>query len=343
MRKALIYIVFILVSAFCFDAAAQTGAFLRQLQQRDSILVGDQLEYGFRLEGVEDGTLIGYPELQEGKVELIENWNEKVVGRKVQGVNMPDLIDLEASIRIAAFDEGNYALPPIVIGVAYPSGELDTLTFGPMQMEVKSLPVDIETFERHDMKDMIQTPFTWDEFVYTVCEIFDVMLGLYPWLLLGKWIIILVIAGLCIWMMYERQGDESYVVRREPAHIVALRKLDSYRSNAMWVPEKQKSFYTGVTDALREYISRRYGIGAMEMTTAELFKEMKNIKDIPADQLNEVHDLFERADFVKFAKYLASDEDNASSVPVAVRFVTQTYQSELEMEQAKENADEKKN
>jgi hypothetical protein len=36
---------------------------------------------------------------------------------------------------------------------------------------------------------------------------------------------------------------------------VALRELDKYRGNAMWVPEKQKVFYSGITDALREYIA----------------------------------------------------------------------------------------
>ena len=41
-------------------------------------------------------------------------------------------------------------------------------------------------------------------------------------------------------------------------------------------------------------------------------------------------DLFERADFVKFAKFTASDEDNAAALPFAVRFVTSTYQMEVE-------------
>ena len=67
----------------------------------------------------------------------------------------------------------------------------------------------------------------------------------------------------------------------------------------------------------------------MEMTTAEIFKDMKKT-DAPADLLEELKDLFERADFVKFAKFAASDEDNAKALPVAVRFVTSTYQAELE-------------
>ena len=77
------------------------------------------------------------------------------------------------------------------------------------------------------------------------------------------------------------------------------------------------------------------------MTTAELFDEMK-VTDLSAEQLDELHDLFIRADFVKFAKYVASDEDNAATVPVAVRFVTQTYQSELVAQQVKEEVEKKK-
>ena len=113
--------------------------------------------------------------------------------------------------------------------------------------------------------------------------------------------------------------------------MVALRKLDKYRGKGMWVPEKQKAFYSGVTDTLREYIAARYGISAMEMTTAEIFDCMKST-DVPSSLQNDVRDLFERADFVKFAKYVASDDDNAAALPVAVRFVTETYQTEVEGE-----------
>ena len=67
------------------------------------------------------------------------------------------------------------------------------------------------------------------------------------------------------------------------------------------------------------------------MTTAEIFKDMKQT-DAPADLLEELKELFERADFVKFAKFAASDEDNAKALPVAVRFVTSTYQAELDNE-----------
>ena len=39
--------------------------------------------------------------------------------------------------------------------------------------------------------------------------------------------------------------------------------------------------------------------------------------------------LFERADFVKFAKFTATDEENATVLPQAVHFVTATYEQEI--------------
>ena len=45
------------------------------------------------------------------------------------------------------------------------------------------------------------------------------------------------------------------------------------------------------------------------------------------------------ADFVKFAKHTASEQENAAVLPLAVRFVTQTYQDDLAA-QAEENKKE---
>ena len=359
MRKALIYFMLPLLCATAYVAAAQVpavdmdgipqdrwvhmdGEFMRQLQKRDSILIGDQMQYGFRLEGLEDGSVLGFPKLEDSFIEQITEWDSKILERRSQGAGKPDLLDIEASITVAAFEEGDYKLPPIIIGRVSPTGHVDTLYFDPIDIKVMTVPIDTATFERHGMKAMIEVPYTWEEFMYDLEQLWNYIKDhLLVWIILGRWLIILAIVGYCLWSVLKKKVGvaESYV--NEPAHIVALRKLDGLRSNAMWVPEKQKAFYSGVTDTLREYISKRYGIGALEMTTAELFDEMK-VTDLSAEQLDELHDLFVRADFVKFAKYVASDEDNAATVPVAVRFVTQTYQSELVAQQVKEEVEKKK-
>lgn len=299
------------------------GALLEQLQPRDSILVADQLRYGFTLEKVEEGTQFMFPELpekQDYKLMYLTPWMMDTLKVTKQKKGLPKLYDLRGSVVISSFEEGLYELPQIVIGRMSRDGVLDTLVFEPMRMEVKTMPVDTATFTPHDIKAQIRYPLTFAE--------------VFPWVFGGWLVALLIILVVCLIIIRRRKADPESV-RRDPAHIVALRKLDSYRGSQMWAPEKQKAFYSGVTDTLREYIDSRYGISAMEMTTAEIFDDMKST-DVPENLRNEMKELFDRADFVKFAKYVATDDDNASVLPVAVRFITETYQAELETPAAAE-------
>lgn len=302
------------------------GAFLQQLQERDSILIADQVLYGFDLTGVEEGTQFAFPAVNDTLmygIDIVSSWKMDTVkvvkGRK----GAPDILDLRGGITITSFDEGKYYLPPLAVQRLSKNGVLDTLVFDPQVLEIKTMPVDTATFKVHDIKKQIKYPVTFKEVI--------------PWVGLGLGIAGLIALGL--WLLVKYAGKRSEAIeKREPAHIVALRKLDRFRGNTMWIPEKQKAFYSGITDTLREYIGRRYDFGAMEMTTAEI---MQQLKDVEADQelKDGLKELFERADFVKFAKFIASDEDNAAALPMAVRFVTSTYQSEIEDEQTKEGGE----
>ena len=334
MRKALIYIFLSLglaVSAMAqetVDSLALSavprgavvnmqGSFLQPLQQRDSVLIADQVFYGIELKQVEEGTVFGYPQFKDTlmtNIRIVEPWRMDTVKVKKQKKGQPRLMDLKGGVTITSFDEGIYYLPPLAVVKLNEDGSVDSLVFDPQKLEVKTMPVDTATFEVHDIKGQIRYPVTFKEVA--------------PWTAGG-----LALAGLialAIWLIvkHSRKSNPEYQ-HKDPPHIVALRELDKYRGNAMWVPEKQKVFYSGITDALREYIDARYGIGAMEMTTAEIFSDMKDT-DVPKELQDELRELFERADFVKFAKFTASDEDNAGALPLAVRFVTSTYQTDVE-------------
>ena len=342
MRKAFAYIAFLSVSVSLHAQAdahvsghplpgkviQMEGAFLEPLQVRDSVLIADQIFYGFDLNGVEEGTQFAFPVVKDTLmtgIEIVGPWKmdtlKTIKGRRGTSGSM----DLRGGLTITTFDEGIYILPPLAVQRLSKDGVLDTLVFEPQRLEVTTMPVDTATFKPHDIKGQIRYPVTFKEIL--------------PWIIGG-----LVLAGLialAVWLVirYRRRHNPEYI-KKDPPHIIALRELDKYRGNKMWVPEKQKAFYSGITDTLREYIAARYGIGAMEMTTAEIFKDMKQT-DASADLLEEMKDLFERADFVKFAKFTASEEENASALPVAVRFVTSTYQTEVEEETGVQADDEK--
>ena len=308
---------FILVAML--DIVPGGQAFLKQLQPRDSILIADQLEYGFQLDSLAAGTPLMLPEFEGASgdtLTMVRGWQLDTTARL--RVRQPgsrkraELYNVRGSIVIAPFEEGTYHLPPIPV-----LRGRDTLVFEGLQMEVKTMPVDTATFQIHDIKEQMRYPLTFKE--------------LLPWI--GGVLLFAALLVLGIRTVRRRRQGGAAAEHRDPAYIVALRELDKWRGDAFWAPEKQKAYYSGITDALKTYMEDRFGVDAPEMTTAELFEALKGAEDLPADLREEMREVFECADYVKFAKHVASQEENARALPTAVRFVTSTYQTVLEEEQ----------
>lgn len=299
------------------DAVRTDGAqkaFVEQLQQRDSILIADQLLYGALLQGIPDGSDIELPPLKDtlcAYIDIVRPWSlDTLKIHRGRGTR-----DIRAAMTLTSFDEGEYLLPDFQVAVHLPDGSTDTLSFAGQDIMVCTIPVDTATFKVHDIKAQKRYPLT-------IAEVL-------PWL--GIAMLLSLFTYFFVRFIRKRKQQKEEALRHDPPHIIALRKLDEYRGDKYWAPAKQKAFYSGVTDALREYIAARYGIGAMEMTTAELFKALKK-SDIPEDLKSELKDLFELSDFVKFAKATADDQRNAAVLPLGIRFVTSTYQKDVKEE-----------
>ena len=289
-------------------------SFLEKLQERDSVLIGDQLRYGFHLKGVTPETGLMLPDFSKGfmrgdSVEIVKTWTIDTLGA-AGSKKHPTSRDLDISLVITSFEEGKYLLPPLSVIKETSAGNPDTIVFKPLELEVFTIPVDTATYQIHDIKGQIRYPVTF-------AEILPYILAVIGAVLLFFLVRALVIA--------RRKKTSPEAVSNDPPYLIALRKLEKYRSDKYWAKDKQKVFYSGITDALREYIDSRYGIDAPEMTTAEIFDSLGHT-DVPADLFVDMRRLFETADMVKFAKAFATDEENAAAVPLAVRFVTSTYQ-----------------
>ena len=300
-------------------------AFLFPLQKRDSVLIADQLEYGFYLKKIEEGTKLELLDFSNGLGDsllvLVRDWKLDTLKVKKQGKGKPALLDIKSSIVLTSFDEGTYDLPSLRVRRILLDGNRDSLLFDALQLEVKTIMVDTAKFKIHDIKEQMKYPITFIEVL--------------PYVLGGLGLILIIFLVIYLVKRFRRNQEDKK--NSEPAHIVALRTLEKYRGDKLWVADKQKLFYSGITDALRTYIDSRYKISAMEMTTKEIFDLLKK-EELTPELYNEAKELFERADFVKFAKYVAPNEENSLALPVAVRFVTQTYQVDLDNE-AEQNVD----
>lgn len=288
--------------------------FFEQLQPRDSILIADQMLFGADIPSTPVGTQLELPQVANDLgmgLTVIHKWKTDTL--KIYGKQ--GLMDLRTTIKLTSFEEGEYLLPGFDIVRHLPDGQTDTLSFEGKDILVCTMPVDTATFEIRPIKEQMQYPVTMSEVA--------------PWVG-GALLLAALIASVVYAARHFKKKKEALRVV-DPPHIVALRKLDAFRGEKFWEPSRQKTFYSGVTDALREYIAARYGVNAMEMTTAQMLAALKN-SDLPADLKDELKSLFETADYVKFAKHVASEQENAAVLPFSVRFVTSTYQQEIKEE-----------
>lgn len=303
-------------------ASAQDDGNLVSSLSRDSVLIGDQVKWSIRL-SLEQGEDFFFEKPDEPVaqgVETIRPWSvDTLKSRRGK-------FEVEGNMILTSFDSGSYFLPPLIAMIQRAGGKVDTLYYNGPVLEVGTVPIDTATFKPYDIKGQIKYPLTFREVA--------------PWTLLGIGIVAIIFA--IVWIVTNKRRNRDIFGREkvvDPPHIVALRNLDSIRNKKLWQNNKQKQFYTEVTDTVRQYISGEYDIPAMEQTTAELFEGLKNC-DIDERLLESIGELFATADYVKFARHSASDAENEEVIPIATKFVNTTYMQRLEREAAAAAASE---
>ena len=302
------------ISLVCCLASAQVDTTRTARLSRDSILIGDQVDLIVNLQLNEgEGFLLAAPgdPLTYG-VETVRPMTIDTLSMK------RGKVEIEARMTLTSFDSGSYALPPLLAVIADAGGKMDSLLYRGPELYVNTVPIDTATYVIKDIKGQIKYPVTFRE--------------LLPWICL-----VLLIAALvyliCRIVKARRNNTTlfSKPVQKDPPHIVALRNLEKIRKQKLWQNNKQKQFYTDVTDTLRTYIAERFDIVTMERPSTEMLDELKT-KDVSAGDFDKISQLFSRADLVKFAKYEASADENEDAIPAAVQFVNSTYVSQLEDE-----------
>ena len=109
----------------------------------------------------------------------------------------------------------------------------------------------------------------------------------------------------------------------KPAHEIALNKLKALSEKELWQKGMLKEYQSELTYIVREYLEKRYDIHALESTTAEIIRELKN-EDISEDHKTQLSDMFRMADMVKFAKATPSLDIQSKLLNEAESFVSNT-------------------
>jgi hypothetical protein len=117
--------------------------------------------------------------------------------------------------------------------------------------------------------------------------------------------------------------------RRRPAPLVlpeiwalrALAELASYD----WIDRGQsREYYYRLTEIVREYIERKFGIAAPEMTTEEFLNMLARNRGALPCQADPLRDFLEACDYVKYAALQPRRADAEGALATARSFVHQT-------------------
>lgn len=225
------------------------------------------------------------------------------------------IVRLEQKYTVTSFDSGWYTVPQLPFAITQPDGCADTIFSAPVYFGVMTMPIDTAHANSIcDIKPMQEAPFQIREIVPYL-----------KYVLIG--LLVLAVVALAVYIMVKRKRNEPIFVKvkpQEPAHVVALRQIDQLKEQKLWQRGLTKEYYTSLTDIIRIYLKGRFNIQAMESTTAEIMQMTKPLAEIDKALRNDLQDLLERADFVKFAKAQAEANENEASIEFVERFVLTT-------------------
>lgn len=273
----------------------------------DSIAIGDH----FKLEVTVDKDVmqgVAFPDFDNGMFnEAVEILSESGIdtisteGRQVR---------LRKEYTMTTFEDGHLGMGRFP--VLYVDKNITDTIFSTdsLFLKVATFEIDTATMQIRDIKQPILIAHHPYEYLGYV----------------GAAILLALLAFVLIKLAARRKNSRAESVKLEPPHIVAIKSLEALYNQKLWQKNRYKLYYTRLTDILREYIERRFGVNAMEMTSEEIIVALRGL-EIPEKNYREFKSLLENADLVKFAKYEPEADYNEQAYQTAYYFVEETKQS----------------
>lgn len=300
MRK-IIFIISLITCALSLSAQVSVESKIDSIE----ILIGEQTDVVLSVTAKE-GSKIKMPSFKPSQ--YITPGVEVLSGSDADTSALDNgLIKVTKRYTLTSFDENLYYIPPmkvIVNGKGYQSKSL--------ALKVLTVPVDTLHPEKFfPPKGVQDNPFDWSDWAFSF------------WLS-----VLFVLFGVTAYYLWTRLKENKPVIARVRIvkkvlpHQKALSEIDHIKSDRRLMSEDQKTYYTLLTDVLRNYIKERFGFNAMEMTSSEIIDKLQAEND--KKLVDELKDLFVTADLVKFAKYSMLINENDANLVNAIEFINTT-------------------
>ncbi len=210
----------------------------------------------------------------------------------------------EQSILLIAFEPGRQSIPPLAVH----TGDSIRLT-NPLVLTINppGLPQDANLAP---IKDIVEEKMRWFDWAW-LPALASALLGAGLWL---------------AWRWRHRTPAHANDEAELPPHIDALERLQQLKVRKPW-DISNKRYYTELTDILRLYISRRFGVPAISETSTGMLEQL-SLKDLEAPVKAKLERILHTADLAKFAKADPGSTMNMELLAEAMAFVEATLTQE---------------
>lgn len=246
------------------------------------------------------------------------------LGEKVEILNVRDSVSkiseneflLTKEMTITSFDSGVYNIATLPIAFKEDGEYWDTIYSKSIQLTVVSPEVDT-TQAFATIKDIYQEGLSFKE---DILPIILIVLGLIVFIAL-------------IWFFSQKKEKIENAEQdiKLPAHIIAFKALNELENKQLWQQGKFKAFYSELSYIMREYLENRFAINALESVTEEILTNL-NPFSIEKLQTENLKDILQTADLVKYAKVKPSEEKHQNMMNLSLKFVQETQPIEEEIE-----------
>jgi hypothetical protein len=276
---------------------------------RSEITIGDRIRYEIK---------VVYP--AEGRVELpsvLGNLGSFEV-KDYQASDPKDAGNLRIQtwhFDLSTFTVGKYTIPPQQI--AYRRGtDTAAIVFFTQPIEINVIRTSPET-----VKDIAD-----------IAALAEVPSG-QPWLAYGLGAAALLALAWFLWRRLRRKPAAAAEKPALPPYEEAMARLAGIKDLALIRQNRAREFCFVLSESLRRYLSRRYGIDALESTTSEFIAKIKTLP-ITGAQKQWLAKASEEGDLVKFANAQLLESDAAAMFAQTVEFLNQTKPRDDEPAQA---------
>jgi hypothetical protein len=285
-------VIFVFCLLLMFNAGiAQTATTVRVTADRNRILIGEPIQLTLEVDVPENEPIRFFT------IDTIPHFEIEERG-KIDSADTHRGTVLRQMIRITSFDSGHWVIPPFVLaeGIATDSIPVDVTfsDFDPQQ-------------DYHDVKDIIEVNPKEKEGTN------------WLWYAIGGGVLLIVVV-LYFVLRKKKPAPAPGPVVVDPFED-AMKQLDGL---ARQKPEV-KRYYSALVDIFRVYVLKKKDIHSMQKTTDDLVRQLRTI-GIPDNEYKALSGILLMSDYVKFAKYVPSEQEQVNALDVIRKSIREIEQ-----------------